>query len=138
MPTEPRHEKLAQFAQSGDELAFSAIVEEFGGLIFNGALRRTGDRPLAEEITQNVFAITARKARKLSRHPLLKAWFHTTTRLEASKAIQSRRRYQRRIETLADEMTSHAEPLDRGRARELAGRAADTRRVARPPATCRP
>ena len=111
MPTETKHETLAQFASTGEEPAFAAVVEEFGGLVFNGALRRTGDRQMAEEVSQNVFAIAARKARKLSRHPLLKAWFHTTTRLEASKAMQSRRRYRRRIETLAEEMKLDAQSL---------------------------
>ena len=105
------HEKLASFAADRDEACFAQVVEEFGGVVFNGALRRTGDRELAEEVTQNVFAIAARKARGLSRHPQLTAWFHTTTRFEASKAMQSRRRYKKRIEKLADEMNSITDTL---------------------------
>ena len=105
------HLALSKFAQTRDETAFAEVVREFGGLVFNGALRRTGDRQLAEEISQNVFAIAARKARGLVRHPQLKGWFHTTTRLEASKAMQSRRRYAKRIDTLAEEMKTHADPM---------------------------
>jgi DNA-directed RNA polymerase specialized sigma24 family protein len=92
MPTQ-LHENLARFAEKRDETCFAQVVEEFSGMVFNGALRRTGDRQLAEEVTQNVFAIAARKARSLSRHPQLTAWFHTTTRFEAGKAMQSRHRY---------------------------------------------
>jgi len=110
MPTHP-HENLARFAEKRDETCFAQVVEEFSGMVFNGALRRTGDRQIAEEVTQNVFAIAARKARSLSRHPQLTAWFHTTTRFEASKATQSRHRYQKRIEQFADEMNSPSNPL---------------------------
>ena len=106
------HPHLNRFAKSRDEAAFARVVEEFGGLVFNGALRRTGDPQLAEEVTQNVFAIAARKARGLARHPHPAAWFHTTTRFEASKAIQARSRYKKRIEKLAEEMTTPPESLD--------------------------
>lgn len=105
------HEKLARFAEKGDETCFAQVVEEFSGLVFNGALRRTCDRQVAEEVTQNVFAIAARKSRSLSRHPQLTAWFHTTTRFEASKAMQSRHRYQKRIDQFADEMNAPSNPL---------------------------
>ena len=48
------HPHLNRFAKSRDEAAFARVVEEFGGLVFNGALRRTGDPQLAEEVTHSL------------------------------------------------------------------------------------
>ena len=106
--TRDAHEHLAAFAESRDERAFARVVDEFGGLVFAAALRRTGgDFELSEEIAQNVFAITARKARRLSTHPSRSAWFYTTTRFEAAKALQSERRHQRKVKALAREAQAH-------------------------------
>ncbi|MGI9241615.1 MAG: RNA polymerase sigma factor [Verrucomicrobiales bacterium] len=105
------HPALAEFAESADERAFVRVVDEFSGLVFTSANRRTGDRELAREVTQNVFAIAARKAARLARHPSLTAWFYTTTRLESAKALRTRQRHQRRVEALSKEMTSQAHPM---------------------------
>ncbi|MGB0583011.1 MAG: RNA polymerase sigma factor, partial [Limisphaerales bacterium] len=61
---------------------------------------------LAEEITQNVFAILARKASSLRRHPALMAWIFETTRLEAARALRTEKRHQRRIAALSSEAKS--------------------------------
>ena len=108
MPT-IEYQPLAHFAESRDEAAFARVVADFGGLVFTSARRRTGDTALAEEIAQNVFAIAARKARKLSTHPSLTAWFYTTVRLESAKALRARQRHQRRVEALAGEMKSQTD-----------------------------
>ena len=107
MPATQKHPALAEFAATRDELAFARVVEEFGGLVFTSARRRCGDRELAEEIAQNVFAIAARKARRLASHPALTGWFYTTVKLEAAKALRTRGRHQRRIKALANEMKSN-------------------------------
>lgn len=109
--THDHHPALAEFAESADEDAFVRVVEEFSGLVFTSANRRTGDRELAREVAQNVFAIAARKAARLARHPSLSAWFYTTTRLESAKALRTRQRHQRRVEALSNEMTSHAHAM---------------------------
>jgi RNA polymerase sigma-70 factor (ECF subfamily) len=42
-------------AQRGDERAFSIIVRTYEQPVYNYILRLTGDRPLAEDLTQEVF-----------------------------------------------------------------------------------
>ena len=69
-------------------------------------MRRSQDSQLAEEITQNVFAILARKASSLRRHPALMAWIFETTRLEAARAMRAEKRHQRRIAALSSEAKS--------------------------------
>lgn len=100
---EPK-ELLEAFVASGrSEEAFGTLVDNLSRLVYSSALRRTGDRYLAEEITQNVFAILARKAEGLCRHPALEAWILKTTRLQAANAMRAKQRRQRKIASLASE-----------------------------------
>lgn len=92
---------LAEFASSGNESAFRLVVEEFGGLVFSSALRRTDDHELAEEVAQNVFTVMARKAREVARYQSIAGWVFTATRLEAAKALRGRRRHRRKLKALA-------------------------------------
>lgn len=105
-PVDP-NSALRDFAATRSEAAFAEVVNEFGGLVFSSALRRTGERELAEEITQSVFAILARKAAAASRHPSLAGWLFTVTKLESAKAMRSRHRHQRKIAELALENPDH-------------------------------
>ncbi|MGI9240844.1 MAG: RNA polymerase sigma factor [Verrucomicrobiales bacterium] len=102
MPDDPVA-ALHEFAQSGDEAAFRLVVDGFGGLVFANALRRTGDPGMAEEISQNVFAVLARKAQRVANHPSPEGWLFTTTRLEAAMAMRKRHQHQRKLQALAGE-----------------------------------
>lgn len=82
----------AFLASNRSETAFTALVGSLDRLVYSGALRRTGSPQLAEEVTQNVFAILARKAASLRGHPCLEAWAMETTRLEAATVMRSERR----------------------------------------------
>jgi RNA polymerase sigma-70 factor (ECF subfamily) len=46
---------LLRKAQRGDERAFSMIVRSYETPVFNYVLRMVGDRPLAEDLTQDIF-----------------------------------------------------------------------------------
>jgi RNA polymerase sigma factor (sigma-70 family) len=95
---------LAAYLDSGrKEPAFVLLVDRLAGLVFASAHRRTGDRALAEEISQNVFALLARKAGSLRSHPNLSAWVHRTTQLESAKAMRSAKRHQRKVDAFARE-----------------------------------
>ena len=83
------------------------MVAEYGGLVFSSALRQTGDRLLAEEVTQNVFAVLARKAPSLRNHGALTAWMFQTTRLEAAKAMRAEHRRLRKHAALARETNTN-------------------------------
>jgi RNA polymerase sigma factor (sigma-70 family) len=88
---------LARFTTHRDEAAFSELANRYLGLIYHVALRRTGDRQLAEEVSQNVLCAVVRKAAGLARHPdRLPAWLHRATLFESSKAMRSEASHQRR------------------------------------------
>jgi RNA polymerase sigma factor (sigma-70 family) len=88
---------LDRFTTHRDEAAFSELAKRYLGLIYHVALRRTGDRQLAEEVSQNVLCAVVRKAAGLARHPdRLPAWLHRATLFESSKAMRSEASHQRR------------------------------------------
>jgi RNA polymerase sigma factor (sigma-70 family) len=87
---------LREFAARQSEPAFAALVDRYIGLVYSAALRQTGDTPLAEEITQAVLIILARKAASLGADTILPAWLYRTTRYAAADAVKSQRRRQTR------------------------------------------
>jgi RNA polymerase sigma factor (sigma-70 family) len=104
---------LSAYLGSGrQEAAFVRLVDRLGGLVFTSALRRTGSRTLAEEVTQTVFAMLAKKAAALRSHPNLSAWVFRTTQLESAKAMRTETRHQRKIASFARETDAHQEASD--------------------------
>ncbi len=87
---------LREFAATQSDVAFAALVERNIALVHSVALRSTGDTHLAEEITQAVFIILARKAETFGEKTILPAWLYRTTRFAASNALKIQRRRQAR------------------------------------------
>ena len=90
------HELLAEFAGSESEEAFAALVSRYVNLVYSTALRFTGNAHHAEEITQAVFIILARKAGALSPRAVLSGWLYQTARLTAANFVKGEMRRQRR------------------------------------------
>lgn len=103
---------LKSFALDRDEKVFRTLSERYLGLIFHTALRRTGNRQLAEEVSQNILCAVAKKASALAKNPdILPAWLHRATLFESTSAMRSEIAQQRRkqLQTADDsaEPSSH-------------------------------
>ena len=85
---------LAEFLD-GHDRAFTALVHRHINLIYSAALRQTNPA-LADDITQAVFILLARKGRSLRRHTNLAGWLFKTTRYIASKTLRAELRRQHR------------------------------------------
>jgi uncharacterized protein (TIGR03435 family) len=90
------HELLAEYAHNGSETAFATLVARYVNLVYSAAERFTGNPHHAEEITQAVFIILAKKAGHLQRDVVLSGWLYQAARLTAANFIKSEMRRQRR------------------------------------------
>jgi RNA polymerase sigma factor (sigma-70 family) len=80
---------LRAYAERGSEDAFAALVARHVNKVYSVALRHTGNRQQAEEVTQAVFVVLARKARDLGKHVILEGWLYQTARLTALASVRS-------------------------------------------------
>jgi len=89
-------ELLQQYHRQGTEAAFATLVARHVNLVYSVALRQVRNAAPAEEITQAVFILLARKADQLSPPTVLAGWLHETTRLTALAFLRGERRRQAR------------------------------------------
>lgn len=103
-------ELLRTYVRTESQDAFSTLVNRKLPLVYSAALRRTnGDTAMAEDIAQTVFALMARKADSLQRHPVLTGWLFATTHFVANQALRERRRRERREALMIESMqTEHS------------------------------
>ncbi len=87
-------ELLQDYSRHGSETAFAELVQRHINIVYSVALRHVGIAAHAEEITQAVFIILARKAAGLRRNTVLEGWLYETTRLTALSFMRGERRRQ--------------------------------------------
>jgi RNA polymerase sigma factor (sigma-70 family) len=87
---------LKEYVEHGSEEAFATLVARHVNKVYSIALRHTRNAHQAEEITQSVFVILARKSRQLGKRVILSGWLCRTARLSAVTFLRSEMRRTRR------------------------------------------
>ncbi len=95
MPEPDDSTLLKQYA-GGDESAFTVLFERHVHLVYSAALRQAHNPSHAEEVTQAVFILLARKAKSLSPKTVLSGWLYQAARLTTASLIKREIRRQRR------------------------------------------
>ena len=83
---------VREYAARNSEPAFETLVRRHVSLVYSVALRQVGNPAQAEEITQAVFLILARKAARLRPDTVLAGWLHETARYVAASFLRGETR----------------------------------------------
>lgn len=84
---------LRQFVEENSQEAFASLTKRYLGLVYSVCRRELDDAETAEDVTQAVFLILARKAPTLRRTVVLSGWLFQTARFAAKNArLQAQRR----------------------------------------------
>lgn len=87
---------LREYTNNQSEQAFETVVARHVNLVYSAALRQVRDPYLAEEITQVVFILLARKAQSLSGKVVVSGWLYRTVNYVAADARKAEVRRARR------------------------------------------
>jgi RNA polymerase sigma factor (sigma-70 family) len=92
MPDANDMDLVRQFARDHSEAAFTALVQRHVNLVYSVARRCTGQADDAQDVTQAVFLLLARKAASLREQTVLPGWLYETTRFTAARLLRSNAR----------------------------------------------
>ena len=106
---------LRQYTEQNSEEAFAMLVSRHLNKVYSVALRHTRNPCHAEEITQAVFVILAKKSGRLGNKVVLSGWLYETSRLTAVSFIRSeirraRREQEAHMQNLLNETESEVWP----------------------------
>jgi RNA polymerase sigma factor (sigma-70 family) len=86
---------LDDYIKNGSQAAFAELSRRYVNLVYSSALRQMRDAHAAEDVTQAVFIVLARKADSLKRDLILPSWLLQTTAYAVNNArrAEARRRH---------------------------------------------
>jgi RNA polymerase sigma factor (sigma-70 family) len=87
-------ELLQEYRNSHAHAAFQTLVERHVDFVYSCARRRVRDGHLAEDVTQIVFTVLARRAGDLKPNVPLKGWLFNAVRFAAANQLRKQRRRQ--------------------------------------------
>jgi len=104
---------LREYVERGSEEAFATLVTRHVNKVYSVALRHTRNPLQAEEITQAVFVILARKSRHFGKRVILSGWLYQAARLTSvtftrSEIRRARREEEAQMQTVLNQNESDA------------------------------
>lgn len=101
---------LRQFVEHNSQEAFAALTKRYLSLVYSVCRRETDNAETAEDVTQAVFLILARKAPALRRNVILSGWLFQTARFAAKNARTQETRRMAYEQKAAEEMEQQSRP----------------------------
>ena len=92
MPDANDMDLVRKFARDHSEAAFTELVRRHVNLVYSIARRCIGNDGDAQDVTQAVFVILARKAAGLRARTVLTGWLYETTRHTAACLLRTNAR----------------------------------------------